>query len=257
MPVQTTVKAGLRSKPDEEFQPVLRLMRAENWFIGIAVAAIIVAGTAAPVLNSGDPARTVAEVVIALAICALAVAVVGFIVMNVRGDRAIDRLPFADVSALMDKHQWVEAIGKLEIAQASANQSDSVEAWNLLGQCYAATGRNAESEAMIRRSIEATGDSNESLGEQLACLGVVVRRQGRTEEAEELMDRALDILRNRDPEGTVFLLRNIAYLHWVKGEHDRAMEIYDNLPEHDRDQLAFLTQVLEPFVEPGLPKTES
>jgi tetratricopeptide (TPR) repeat protein len=232
-------------------------MGTENWFIGIGVAAVLVAGTAAPVLNAGDPARTVAEVVIALAICALVVAVVGFIVMNVREGRAIDRLPFADVSALMDKHEWVEAIGKLEIAQLSADQSNSVVVWNLLGHCYAATGRNAESEAMIRRSIDATGDSNESLGEQLACLGVVVRRQGRTEEAEELMARALDIFRHRDPEGTVFVLRNIAYLYWVKGEQDHAREIYDNLPVHDPDQLTFLTQILEPFVEPGLPKTES
>jgi tetratricopeptide (TPR) repeat protein len=252
------VDTGSGSNPDEQLQPVLRLMRAENWFIGVGVAAILVAGTAAFVLNSGDPARTVAEAVIALALCALVVAVVGFIVTNVREEHAFDRaLPFGDVSALMDKHKWIEAIGKLEVAQASADPSSSVQAWNLLGQCYAATGRNAESEAMIRRSIEATGDSNETLGEQLACLGVVVRRQGRTEEAEELMGRALDILRNRDPEGTVFALRNIAYLYWVKGEQDQAWEIYDNLPEHDPDQLSFLTQVLEPFVEPGLPKTES
>jgi tetratricopeptide (TPR) repeat protein len=258
MPVQTKVKAGSRSNPDEHLQPVLRLMRAENWFIGIGVAAILVAGTAAPVLNGGDPARTVAEVVIALAVCALVVAVVGFIVTNVREERAFDRaLPFGDVSALMDKHKWTEAIGKLEVAQASADPSSSVQAWNMLGQCYAATGRNAESEAMIRRSIDVAGDSNETLGEQLACLGVVVRRQGRIEEAEELMARALDIFRNRDPEGTVFVLRNMAYLHWVKGEHDQAREIYDNLPMHDPDQLTFLTQVLEPFVEPGLPKTES
>jgi tetratricopeptide (TPR) repeat protein len=247
------VNGRSRNKAEEQLQPVLRMMRTENWLIGIGVGAILVAGTAAPVLNAGDPARTVAEIVIALAICTLVVAVVGFIVMNVREDRAIDRLPFADVSALMDKHKWVEAIGKLEIAQASADPASSVQAWNLLGQCYAATGRNAESEAMIRRSIEATGDSNERLGEQLACLGVVVRRQGRTEEAEGLMGRALDILRNRDPEGTVFVLRNIAYLHWVKGEQDQAREVYDNLPEHDPDQLSFLTQVLEPFVEPGLP----
>lgn len=229
-------------------------MRAEDWFIGIGVAAVLVAGTAAPVLSAGDPARAVAEVVIAVALCALVVAVVGFIVMNVREDRAV---PFADVSALMDKHNWAQAIGKLEIAQASADQTKSVEVWNLLGQCYAATGRNAESEAVIRRSIEATGDSKETLGEQLACLGVVVRRQGRSEEAEELMGHALDIFRNRDPEGTVFVLRSMAYLYWVKGEQARAREIYDNLPEHDPDQLTFLTQILEPFVEPDLSKTES
>jgi tetratricopeptide (TPR) repeat protein len=228
-------------------------MRVESWFIGVGVAAILAAGTAAAVLNAGEPARTIAEAGVALALFALAVAVVGFIITNVREDRAMDRaLPFADVSALMDKHKWEEAIEKLE-----ADPSSSVEAWNLLAQCYAATGRNAESETMIHRSIAATGDSNETLGEQLACLGVVVRRQDRTEEAEELMARALDIFRNRDPEGTVFVLRNIAYLYWLKGEQDRALEIYDNLPAYDPDQLEFLTRVLAPFVEPDLPKTQS
>jgi tetratricopeptide (TPR) repeat protein len=157
----------------------------------------------------------------------------------------------------MDKHKWVEAIEKLEVAQTSADPSTSVQTWNLLAQCYAATGRNAESEAMIRRSIEATGDSDEGLGEQLACLGVVVRRQGRTEEAEELMARALDLLRNRDPEATVFVLRNIAYLYSVNGEPDRAQEIYDNLPGYDPDELSLLTEALEPFVEPSLPNTGS
>jgi tetratricopeptide (TPR) repeat protein len=250
MPVQTTVN----SAPDEELQPALRLMRTEGWFAGIGAAAILVAGTAAFVLNAGDPARTVAEAVIALALCVLVVAVVGFIVTNVREDRAFERaVPFADASELMDKHKWDEAIAKLEIAQASAGPSTSVQAWNLLAQCYAATGRNAESEAMIRRSIVATEDSNETLGEQLACLGVVVRRQGRTEEAEQVMARALDIFRNRDPEGTVFVLRNVAYLYWVKGEQDQAREIYDNLPAYDPDELDSLTQDLEPFVEPDLP----
>lgn len=249
---------GSRSEPDAELKPVLSLMRAENWFIGIGVVAVIVAGTAAFVaVNARDPARTVAESVIAVGLVALVVAVVGVIVMNVREDRALDRLEFGDVSELMDKHKWEEAIGKLEIAQASADPSSSVRVWNLLAQCYAATGRNAESEAMIRRSIDSTGDSDEGMGEQLACLGVVVRRQGRTEEAEELMARALDLLRNCDPEGTVFVLRNIAYLCWVKGDQDEARDIYDRLPECDPDQLEFLTQVLEPFVEPSLPESGS
>ena len=258
MPVQTKVSTGSRSEPDEEFQPVLRLMTVENWFIGIGVVAIVVGGAAVFVaINARDPARTAAEAVIAVALCALVVAVVGVFVMNVREDRAIDRLPLVDVSELMDKHRWVEAIEKLEVAQASADPSTSVQAWNMLAQCYAATGRNAESEAMIRRSIDAIGDSDDGLGEQLGCLGVVVRRQGRTEEAEELMTRALDTLRNRDPEATVFVLRNLAYLFWANGEQDRAREIYDRLPHYDPDQLKFLSDVLEAFVEPGLPKTES
>jgi tetratricopeptide (TPR) repeat protein len=253
------VNAGSRSEPDDKLQPFLRLERAEGWFAGTGVAAILVGGTAATVaLNSVDPARTIAELVIVLAFCVLVFAVVGYIVTNVREGRALERaVPFADVSALMDKHRWDEAIVKLEVAQGSANPSNSVEAWNLLGQCYAATGRNAESEAMIRRSMDGAGDSNETLGEHLACLGVVVRRQGRIDEAEELMTRALDILRNRDPEATVFVLRNIAYLYWVKGDQGEAREIYNRLPVYDPDQLKFLTQVLEPFVEPGLPKTES
>jgi tetratricopeptide (TPR) repeat protein len=106
---------------------------------------------------------------------------------------------------------------------------------------------------MIRRSIDARGESNENLGEQLTCLGTVVRRQGRTEEAEEIYARALALLRKLDPVATVFALRNVAYLYWLGGHHDRAVQIYDEMPECDTDQLGFLTDVLKPFAEPPLP----
>ena len=252
------MNTGSQSDEDEQFEPVLRLMRSENWFWVVGGVAILAVVTAAFVADhSRNPARTFAEAVIGVGLFALVVAGVGVVVMNVREDRAIDRVPFVDVSELMDKHKWEEAIAKLEVAQASADPSTLLQAWNLLAQCYAATGRNAESEAMIRRSIKAAGDSDDGMGEQLGCLGVVVRRQGRTEEAEELMTRALDLLRNRDPEATVFVLRNLAYLYWVKGEQAKARDIYDRLPGYDHAQLKFLTQILEPFVEPGLPKAKS
>jgi Tfp pilus assembly protein PilF len=108
------------------------------------------------------------------------------------------------VVGLMDKKRWDQAIAKLEVVIASADPEIADTAGNLLADVFAATGRNAEAEAMLRRSIEYRGADNGGLGDQLACLGVVVRRQGRIAEAEEIMSRALDVARKGDPALTVF-----------------------------------------------------
>jgi tetratricopeptide (TPR) repeat protein len=108
------------------------------------------------------------------------------------------------VVGLMDKKRWDQAIAKLEVVIASADPEIADTAGNLLADVFAATGRNAEAEAMLRRSIEYRGADNGGLGDQLACLGVVFRRQGRIAEAEEIMSRALDVARKGDPALTVF-----------------------------------------------------
>ena len=156
---------------------------------------------------------------------------------------------------LMDKGRWADAIAGLEVLQTSANPETSDQAWNFLAHAYAATGRDAESESMIRRSIERRGTTNEGLGDQLAGLAVVVRRQGRLEEAEQLHVQALDLLRDREPEMTVFVLRNLAYLYWSAGQQDRAREIYDRMPEYDSGIFELeVRSVMKPFEEPALPE---
>src|SRR5438094_574375 len=104
---------------------------------------------------------------------------------------------------LLEKARWGDAIAKLEVLQTSIDSDISDQAWNFLAHAYAAIGRDADSEAMIRRSMERRGQTNDGLGEQLVGLAVVVRRQGRLEEAEGLHAQALDLLRNREPEMTV------------------------------------------------------
>lgn len=154
---------------------------------------------------------------------------------------------------LMEKKRWDQATTKLELLIASADPEVADKAGNFLAQVFAGTGRNSESEAMLRRSIEYRGTDNGALGDQLACLGVVVRRQGRIGEAEEIMSRALDVARKDDPALTVFILRNIAYLYWSNGEQERAREIYDRMPECDSDQLDFVIELNKLYQEPALP----
>ncbi|HKV88697.1 MAG TPA: tetratricopeptide repeat protein [Candidatus Dormibacteraeota bacterium] len=225
----------------------------ENWLLGVGVSALVVAGASLFLLSARDPARTVGLAILAIAGATVVICAVGWILIEVKEGRVVNRIGDADVIALMDKQRWDEAIAKLEIRQASQDEATRDQAWNRLAQCYAATGRNAEAEAMIRRSIDARGESNENLGEQLSCLGAVVRRQGRSKEAEEIYGRALDLLRSRDPEATVFALRNVAYLNWLEGKKEMALHIYDQMPECDIDQLEFLIELLEPLSEPPLP----
>lgn len=243
----------MRNDSESPWDRVLGLMRIEDWFLGVGFAAVIVACFSLLLLDARGPARSVGQGILAVAIAVIVVCAIGWIVINLKEDRAVKSVGHTDVIALMDKQRWDDAIPKLEVLQASPDDETRIEAWSLLAQCYAATGRNADSEAMIRRSIDARGESNENLGQQLTCLGAVVRRQGRTDEAEEIYARALDILRKRDAEATVFTLRNVAYLYWFAGQRDRALQIYDEMPECDTDQLAFLTNVLKPFAEPPLP----
>lgn len=242
-----------RESSQSPWDGVVRLLHIEDWFIGVGFAAVIVACFSLFLLDARGPARTVGQGILALSVAVIAVCIGGWIVTSIRENRAERRIGHPEITALMDKERWNDAIAKLEVLQASPDGETRVEAWNLLAQCYGATGRNPEAEAMIQQSIEAQGEANETLGQQLACLGAVVRRQGRTEEAEEIYARALDRLRKRDPEGTVFTLRNVAYLYWIAGDHDKALEIYDEMPECDTEQLEFLTDVLRPFAEPPLP----
>jgi tetratricopeptide (TPR) repeat protein len=155
---------------------------------------------------------------------------------------------------LLEKARWGDAIAKLEVLQTSIDSDISDQAWNFLAHAYAAIGRDADSEAMIRRSMERRGQTNDGLGEQLVGLAVVVRRQGRLEEAEGLHVQALDLLRNREPEMTVLALRNLAYLYWLAGQQDRAREIYDRMPDYDSEAFAIVSDVMKPFEEPALPE---
>jgi len=156
-------------------------------------------------------------------------------------------------SELSDKGKHAEAISRLEILETSADREVHDMALNYLADAYAATGRNADAEAMLRRSIGERGGTNEGLGSQLAALAVVVRRQGRDEEAEELYLRALDEQRPDGPEIKAITSRNMAYLYWTTGRRELALELLDRVPECNEGFLDFLTGVMKPYIEPEIP----
>ena len=155
---------------------------------------------------------------------------------------------------LMEKKRWDQATAKLEVLMADADPEVADKANNLMAAVYAATQRNAESEALLRRSIEYRGADNGNLGNQLACLCVVVGRQGRIKEADETMVRALDAARSDLPALTVFILRNAAYMQWASGNPDRAREIYSQMPTYKKNDLEFVIEMNKYYLEPAVPK---
>lgn len=230
----------------------LRWNRIDSWALGTVLAALAVAALAAWALQAGAPGVALAVLVVALVVAAGAVVI--WVVAEVGSNRAIDRIGRPDVMKLIDARRWDEAIANLEPQLSSSDPDEVIEATNLLADVYAYTSRNAEAEKLIRRAIDLAGDDNDTLGEQLACLGAVLRRQERVKEAEDVYTRALDVLRKRkDAEGTVFALRNVAYLYWSIGRDDRARQIYEQMPEFDADQMKFVTDILKPYQEPALP----
>jgi tetratricopeptide (TPR) repeat protein len=154
---------------------------------------------------------------------------------------------------LSEKERWDEAIAKLEILETSADTEVRDLALNYLADAYAATGRNSDAEAMLRRSIEGRGAANEGLGSQLAVLAPVVRRQGRVEEAEQIYLQALQVQKPDGPEIKVITMRNLAYLYWSTGRQDRAREMYAQLPKCDKGFLGFLSGIMKPYLEPAIP----
>jgi tetratricopeptide (TPR) repeat protein len=161
---------------------------------------------------------------------------------------------FLSVIGLMDKKRWDQATARLEVLMASADPEVVDHACNFMADVYAATQRNAESEALLRRSIEYRGADNGALGNQLACLCVVVGRQGRIEEADEIMLHALDAARTDVSALTVFIMRNAAYMHWANGQPDRAREIYSQIPPYKENDLEFVFEMNEYYLEPPVPK---
>ena len=161
---------------------------------------------------------------------------------------------FLSVVGLMEKKRWDQATAKLEVLAASADPEVADKANNFMADVYAATGRNAESEATLRRSIEYRGADNGALGNQLACLCVVVGRQGRVKEADQIMPSALDAARNDLPALTVFILRNAAYMHWASGNPDRAREVYSQIQTCKKTDLEFVIEMNKYYLEPAVPK---
>ena len=174
-------------------------------------------------------------------------------------DAKLDRLAkseqkqLEEAGDLSDKGRLDEAIAKLEVLITSADPEIHDLALNYLANAYAAKGRNAESESMLRRSIDERGTPNEGLGQQLAALAPLVRRQGRIEEAEEIYLRALDVQRPDDPAIQVITMRNLAYLYWSTGRQDKARETHSQLPKCDEEFLTWLMNTMRPFIEPAIP----
>jgi len=154
---------------------------------------------------------------------------------------------------LAEKGRYDDAIAKLEVLQTSADREVHDLALNYLADAYTATGRNAEAESMLRRSMQERGDANEGLGWQLAILAPVVRRQGRLDEAERIYQQALDNLGPDEPELKLITMRNLAYVYWSTGRQERAREMYAEQPEDDEGFRDFLKGVMKPYIEPEIP----
>lgn len=163
-----------------------------------------------------------------------------------------ERRELEKASELSEKGRLDDATAKYEVLVASADAEIHDQALNGLADAYAAAGRNAEAESMLRRSIDERGPSNEGIGTQLCVLATVVRRQSRNDEAEDLYIRALEAQQPDGPEIKVITMRNLAYLYWSTGQTEKARETLARVPECDEGFLRFLAGVLTVYIEPEI-----
>jgi len=164
-----------------------------------------------------------------------------------------ERKELEKAEKLTEEGKLEEAISALEILQTSADAEIRDLALNYLADAFAAAGRNADAESTLRRSIEERGAENEGLAWQLAVLAPVVRRQGRSDEAEQLYMRALDGMQPDEVALKAITMRNLAYLYWSTGQADKARAVRDSIHKRDPRYEEFLNGVMKPYIEPEIP----
>src|SRR3979411_1797316 len=97
------------------------------------------------------------------------------------------------------------------------------------------SGNLPDAEAKLRQSIDYCAAAGGESGGLYSILGVVLRRQGKTDEAELAYSTALDQLRGLEPEWTVFTLRNVEVLYRSLGRVEEADQIAGRLPLFEPD----------------------
>jgi len=130
-----------------------------------------------------------------------------------------------------------EQAGRLAIEAVEVLESDPdagplarAEAWTLRGNILGSQGRYQEAEAAHRRAVALVGnDSPPVRARFINELGLTLYSLGRLDEAESLLQQALDIRLEHRPETAELAesYNNLALLHATVDRNDLAREYYD------------------------------
>lgn len=153
----------------------------------------------------------------------------------------------ASAGELVDAGADTEAAEILHELEASPDAEVADQARSLLADIDVREGKLAEAEVKLRRSLDYRAGLGEETGALYLCLGVVLRRQGKTDEAELAYSTALDQLREQEPEWTVFTLRNVEALYRSLGREEEADQIEDRLPPFEPGYYEALVQALATY----------
>jgi tetratricopeptide (TPR) repeat protein len=148
---------------------------------------------------------------------------------------------------LIEAGTYPEATAILRELETSPDRKVADQALNLMADIDTREGNLAEAEIKLRRSIDYHIGLGDETGGFYACLGVVLRRQGKTDEAELAYSTALDQMRELEPEWTVFTLRNVEALYRSLGREEEADQIEGRLPLFEPDYFEALVHALATY----------
>jgi tetratricopeptide (TPR) repeat protein len=148
---------------------------------------------------------------------------------------------------LVEAGTYPEALAILHELEASPDIEVADQALNLMADIDVREGNLAEAEVKLRRTIDYHAGLGDETGGYYACLGVVLRRQGKMDEAELAYSTALDQMRELEPEWTVFTLRNVEALYRSLGREEEADQIEGRLPLFEPDYYEALVNALATY----------
>jgi tetratricopeptide (TPR) repeat protein len=164
-----------------------------------------------------------------------------------KGKGRTDDERLASAGKLVDAGADTEATEILRELEASSDPEVVDGARNLMADIDVRSGNLHDAEAKLRQSIDYCAATGGESGGLYSILGVVLRRQGKTDEAELAYSTALDQLRELEPEWTVFTLRNIEVLYRSIGRDDEADQIEGRLPPFEPGYYEALVHALATY----------
>ena len=144
----------------------------------------------------------------------------------------------ADTRRIAGDFTAAESLLVLAVERSAAHlprNSAHARLLNNLGALYWDLDRLDEAERLYREALQISADDSGATRKRLAIahlnLGVLTRDQGKTEEAEKLLLRALDLaragVRDQDPPGFVYFLNEPARLYAGLGRWDEAIRLWE------------------------------
>jgi tetratricopeptide (TPR) repeat protein len=139
--------------------------------------------------------------------------------------------PFSKGLKLMKEYKWMEAIAEFNKGIKSAQESQKVALYNLIGLCYYRHGKLDLAQQNYSTSLTLANRLKDREGEAnvLGNLGLITQTKGDLNQALKYYENSLQIDREiGDKKGEVSSIINIGLIFRARGDLDKALKYHED-----------------------------